>query len=253
MKVPIALGLLVFLSQFSIWAASIISIKSPLRVLWSLLAIAVNVACYLAYHKGSNRWIDDRNTRAAIDSMWASVAFSAVERLLCSKWNLDAGGPEACRPRQRKSSKFRSGYTIDLLANLRGVGRPWQVKGVPRFSSADPQYVPSRTTFLAQRFVSMICCILIVDLCTQVAHPDPNSYTLETIPVLSRNDRLPIDATVFRLTSTVCFWLRSAFGLMMVTDAASFVAVGSRLSNPQEWPPLMGSPTELYTIRKLWG
>lgn len=253
MEATIALGLLAFLSQFSTWAASIISIKSPLRDFCSLLAIGINVACFFAYDKGSNGWIEDRNTRAVIDSVWASNVFSAIERLLCSKWSLDAGGPEAYRPRQRESSKSRSGYTIDLLANPRGIGKPWQVKGVPPFSSADPQYVPSRTMFLAQRFVSMICCILIVDLCTQAVPPNQNLYTLETIPVLGRKDRLPTDAIVFRLTSTVCFWLRSAFGLMMMTNAASIVAVGSRLSNLQEWPPLMGSPTELYTIRKFWG
>ena len=77
--------------------------------------------------------------------------------------------------------------------------------------------------------------------------------TLDTIPVLSRKDRLPTDVIVFRMISTVIFWLRSAFGLMMVTDAASIVAVGSRLSNLQDWPPLMGSPAELYTIKNSGG
>ena len=253
MEAPIALGLLAILSQFSTWAASIVSIKSPLRDIWSLLAIGVNVACFFAYDKGSNSWIEDRNTRAVLSSVWAGNVFGAIEKLLCSKWNLDAGGPEDYRPRQGKSSKSTSGYTIDLLANPRGVGKAWQVKGVPPFSSTDPKYVPSRTKFLAQRLVSMICCILIVDLCAQAMPANKNLGTLDTIPVLSRKDRLPTYAIVFRMISTVIFWLRSAFGLMMVTDAASIVAVGSRLSNIQDWPPLKGSPAELYTIRKFWG
>lgn len=253
MEPAIALGLLLFLTQFYQLAASVISTKSPSRNIWSLLAIGISVACFFAYDKGSYDWIEDRNTRALLGIFFAGHAFAAIDKLICRKWNWDAGGPEAYRLVQRKSSKSRSGYTIDFLANPRGVGTPWQVKGVPTFSSADPKYVPSRARFLAQRFVSMMCCILIVDLCEQAMPPKKNLYTLETIPVLSRNDRLPTDAIVFRLISTVMFWLRSALGLIMVTDAASIIAVGCKLGNVQEWPPFMGSPAELYTIRKFWG
>ena len=254
MEASIILGLLVFFSQSSVWAASLSTIRSPLRPAWCLIAVAINVACFIVYDHLGEELIGKQTTRAVLGTAWISNAWGSFQKLLVTKWNLEAGGPDEYRAyRSETKSPDLSRYTSDLLNNPRGIGRPWQVKGVPQFSSHDPKYVPSRRKFLARRVLSCMCCYLTVDLCAQPVPKSPKLYALEYIPMLNRVDSLSVDLLFFRMTSTIIFWLKSACGLIMVHDFIAFAAVAIQLSEPKNWPPLFGSPTELYTIRNFWG
>lgn len=255
MASALTFALRIFLTQFSTWAASVINVTSPLRNFCCLLAVAINLACFFAYDNSSDEIIEKRNTRAVVGTAFAGNVYASFEKLFCSKWNLDAGGPDRYRYRQRRTqpSKSLSRYTLDLLSNPRAIGQPWQVKGVPHFSSLEPKYVPSRAKFLAMHFASFVCCILVLDLCAYAIPPSTKLYSEEAIPVFRSIGSLSTNLTMFRLTSTIVFWLRSALSLIIAVDVAASVAVAFRLSNPQDWPPLMGSVYELYTIRKFWG
>ena len=253
MASALTLALQLFLTQFSTWAASLIDVKHPLRNFCSLLAVALNLACLFAYDNSSDEVIEKRNTRAVVATTLAGSVYTSFERLVCSKWNLDAGGPDRYRQRRTQPSKSLSRYTLDLLSNPRAIGQPWQAKGVPPFSSLDPKYVPSRAKFLAMHFASFVCCVLVLDLCAYALPPSTELYSKEAIPVFGCISGLSTNLTMFRLTSTIFFWLRLALSLIIAVDAAASVAVACGLSNPQDWPPLLGSPRELYTIRKFWG
>ena len=249
----LSLTLSLFLTMFSTWAASVINVKSPLRNFCCLLAVFINLVCLLTFDNSSDEVIERRNTRAVMSSTFAGHAFTSFERLFCGKWNLDAGGPERYRQRRTQPSKSLSRYTLDLITNPRAIGRPWQVKGVPHFSSLEPKYVPSRAKFLVMHFVSFVCCVLVLDLCAYTIPPDTKLYSEEAIPVFGCIGGLSTNLTMFRLTSTVIFWLRSALLIIISFDVATLVTVASGLNDPQDWPPLMGSPYDLYTIRKFWG
>ena len=211
------------------------------------------LACCFAFDNSSDEPIENRKSRAAIGTVFTGCFFASFEKLLCSKWNVDARGPEAYRQIQRRPSKSVSRYALDLLANPRGIGQPWQVKNVPHFSSLDPKYVPSRAKFLATRFASFVCCVLVLDLSAYAIAPSRELYSEETIPVFSYVGSLSTNLTLFRLGSTIVFWLQLALSMITAVDGAALVAVASGLSNPQDWPPLVRSPRELYTIRKFWG
>ena len=249
----LALSLSLFLTLSSTWVASTINVKSPWRNSCSLVAIAILVACFFSYDNGSDELIPNRKTRAAIGTAFAADIFVYFEKLLCSKWNLDAGGPEMYRRRQTQPSKSVSRYALDLWVNPRGIRQPWQVKNVPHFSSLDPKYVPSRAKFLVTRFASFVCCVLVLDLSAYAITPSTKLYPEEAVPVFGCVGSLSTNLTMFRLGSTVVVWLQFALTIISAMDVAALVAVAFGLSNPQDWPPLMGSPYELYTIRNFWG
>ena len=253
MRPALTLALLMSLAQLSPWAASAINVKSSWRSFCGLLALAIVLTCFVAYDNSSHELIERRNTRAVIGTVFTGLFFASFERLFCTKWNWDAGGPDKYRQTATQPPKSLSRYTLDVLSNPRFIGRPWQVKGVPPFSSSEPAYVPSPTKFLAMHFASFVCCILVLDLCAYAIPPSTTLYSEEAIPVFRCIGGLSTNLTMFRLTSTIVFWLRSALGLIMALDFTALVAVASGLSTPRDWPPLLGSPYELYTIRKFWG
>ena len=253
MASALILALLMFLTQFSTWVASIINVKSPRRIFCCLFAISINLACFFAYDSSSNELVEDKTARAAIATMFPVSFFASFEKLLCSKWNLEAGGPDTYRQKQTQPSKSLSRYTLDLLSNPRGIGQPWQVKGVPHFSSTEPSYVPSRARYLAMRFASLVCCVLLRDLCAYTVPPSTKLYSDEAIPVFGCIDSLSTNLTMFRFTSTIFCWLHNALSITIAVDVVALVAIASGLSNPRDWPPVLGSLQELYTVRKFWG
>ena len=243
---------------FSTWAASLTNPNQPTSYLWRLLVVVFNVICALEYLNNAHKYIDKPSSRANLGTVIVGTAFASLDKLFLSRWSLDAGGPEKHRRRPKPVSKSAAKpkltqYTTDFLPNPRGIGRPWQVKNVPHFSSSDPHYTPSRTKFLMRTAVNLVLCVLIMDAVTQITPTDPEVYSLQLIPVFGRSKDFSPKELMFRMQSTVIFWLNSALNLEMNVLFAALVAVGTGLNSPQEWPPLFGSVKDLYTIRKLWG
>ena len=242
----------------STWAASLPNPKQSTSYLWRLLALAFNAICALEYINNAYKYVEKPSSRANLGTAILGTAFASLDKLFLSRWSLDAGGPEKYRRRPKPGSKPAkqsnlTRYTIDFLPNPRGIGRPWQVKNVPHFSSSDPHYIPSRTNFLTRTVVILVLCVLTMDAITQNTPTDPEIYSLELIPIFGRTKDFSIEELVFRMQSTVIFWLNSALNLEMNVLFAALIAVGTGINSPQDWPPLFGSVKELYTIRKFWG
>ena len=242
----------------SAWAASLTNPKHPTSYLWRLLAVAFNAICALEYLNNAHKYIDKPSSRANLGTAILGTALSSLDKLFLSRWSLDAGGPEKHRRKSKTGSKSvvqpkLTQYTIDFLPNPRGIGRPWQVKNVPHFSRSDPRYIPSRTKFLTRTAVILVLCVLTMDGITQLTPTDPEVYSLQLIPVFGRSKDFSPRELMFRMQSTVIFWLNSALNLEMNVLFAALVVVGTGLNSPQDWPPLFGSVRDLYTIRKFWG
>ena len=243
---------------FSMWAASLTNPKHPTSNVWRLLAVALNGICALEYINNAHKYVDKPSSRANLGTAIIGTAFISLDKLFLSRWSLDAGGPEKHRRRPKPGSKSAAQrkltqYTIDFLPNPRGIGRPWQVKNVPHFSSSNPHYIPSRKKFLARTAVIVVLCVLAMDVITQLTPTDSELYSLELIPLFGRTKGFSPRELMFRMQSTVIFWLNSALNLEMNVLFAALVAVGTGLNSPQDWPPLFGSVKELYTVRKFWG
>ena len=240
------------------WAASLMNPQHSNSYLWRLLAVAVNAICALEYTNNAEKYIEKSSLRGTFGTVVIGTAFTSLDKLFLSRWSLDAGGPEKYRQRPKPGSRTAARpkfiqYTVDFLTNPRGTARPWQVKNVPHFSSSDPHYIPSRTNFLTRSAVILVFCVLIMDFITQSTPPDPELYSLELIPLFGRNKAFSIRELVFRMQSTVMFWLNGALNLKSYVLLGALLAVGTGLNSPQDWPPLFGSVKDLYTVRKFWG
>lgn len=192
--------------------------------------------------------------------LWVAITF---ERLICSQWNYDAGGPDKYQStsmRKKDDAIADHGHeqllpantyfawAIDLLFNSRGIGHPWQLKTTP------PAYRPDETksNFLFWRLVS---CVISFALTLGAAYqPEPPAHLLTARHVYSlrRIDEMNLEEVIFKFLSalgflvgiytTVC-WMANVFILFVVsTSMYDFRTCRSNF----------GSPLEAFTIRRFW-
>ena len=206
--------------------------------LWSFVAIGFNTACALHYINNSKNYVDDPATRAVLGTVFIANVFLAIEKLILSKWTSDAAGPEEFRKRTGSNAKplghaLSPRYVLDLLFNPRGLGRPWQVKNIPRFFINDPDYIPSKRESLIWSFVGLLLCFSVLDLESLLPRPDPRLYSLDLIPVFSRDRSFSSEEIIFRVGSTIIYWVNGACGMAMNLHFLAFVAVATGISNPK--------------------
>lgn len=230
------------------------SLRYPAVVLISILCWAFLSTIH--YHMENRTW----------KAIWCSVATSfplvSVEKLLLSRWSYDARGPEAYRKKndavKRGEEKPRPNSTLehildrlifalDTLFSTRGLGKPWEVKGIP------PGHVSSRRAFLLRTAMSTFFFLFIVTLAGSQPLPDPDLVSLRRIPLLTRLANVTSEELLVRSLVTIGFGF-SAFCLLSASHGLfDLLFVGTGLSSPAISRPGFGSFRELYTIRRLWG
>ncbi len=192
---------------------------------------------------------------------------------LLSKWSFENHGPLMVAPStsQEFKAKDDSGDTksqkdvtnsiwsrgkFGLLTatSFRHSGTSYEVKNVPRFSSRDPSYIPSRWEFLRQKAATALTCYLVLDLFGLFSDPTTNaaSFSPEMIPFFARLDQVSSQEVIRRLVTT----LGVGFGVYCVElgvhSIVAFLDVGLGISEVQQWRPLFGSLKDAYTVRRFW-
>jgi len=140
-----------------------------------------------------------------------------------------------------------------MIFSPRSVGRPWQVKNVPRFYSNDPSYVPSRGAFLLRTSALAVLCFLIHDISAAQPPPDVRLVAASKEAFFSRFSDISSEDLVFRIASTIGFWVNAAAYLNLFPYAWALVSVASGLGKPADWPSSFDSPTTAYSVRQFWG
>lgn len=221
------------------------------------------------FHLTVHYRVENRMMKAIPAGTTVGTILGAVERLLVNRWYYEAGGPEAYQKRRqingravskktdeavpKQPAKSRLRFTYDMLCSPRSVGKPWQVKNVPRFSSSDPSYVPSRRAFLLHVFALSVLCFLIFDILSSQPPPNARLVAATQQPFFGRISDVTLEELIFRVASSLGYWISAAAYLSLLTYICAFFAVASGLDKPVDWPSNFDSPTTAYSVRQFWG
>ncbi|RDW66633.1 hypothetical protein BP5796_09382 [Coleophoma crateriformis] len=149
---------------------------------------------------------------------------------------------------------FRQG--TDLVFNKRLIGTAQEVKGVPKFSSKDPSYVPSKTQFVAFRATRALLLYLFLGMLLREPPPEivnicrPSDRT--PFPIRLVQGTVGIEEYITRLALTLSFQMSSVLFQMLGHDCVSLIAVGILNNDPAAWPPRFSSITTAYSVRRFW-
>lgn len=252
-------------AQLSVLGAAAFT-KSSSSIRYVAVAFMTAIACY--FHLTVHEHMNNRLWKTFPAGIVIGAVLTAIERLLISKWNYEAGGAEEYRkkvtlngstttrakfPAPYEPASSRLWFTLDTAFSPHGVGHPWQVKNVPHFSSKDPSYVPTRQSFLVRRLALIALCCIIYDVSAAQPPPEERLVSATKQSFFSRIGDITREELIFRIVCTVGFWIGSAAVLNLFTNTYAFLVVSLGISEPAAWPPSFDSPTEAYSVRQFWG
>ncbi|KAF8993368.1 membrane bound O-acyl transferase family-domain-containing protein [Cyathus striatus] len=132
----------------------------------------------------------------------------------------------------------RSKWALDFMFNYRLIG--W---------THEPRHVlPPHPTESKWQFVrsGIVKCIMYYALCDI-------AQTLIWYTPLHKWRETSIMAIGFRVMHTAMYAFTGSLGPNIVYTAASIIAVTISLTDPSEWPPVLGRWSDAYTVRRFWG
>ena len=191
-----------------------------------------------------------------------------VDLALRSKWCFESHGPsvpvysaQSSRQVKQASNAGRSTladrlyFGFSSALNARMIGTPWQVKGVPPFLTKDNTFVPTRSQFLLRTCLRLLTAYLVLDLLTAWGDLDKNPviYSPDLIPLFRRVGEVTVEQLVIRLITTIALWTSIYCIMTILYSVVSLIAVLSDASEARSWPPVYGSLSNAYTIRRFWG
>ena len=148
-------------------------------------------------------------------------------------------------------NRIRFGYFAAVTT--RNVGSAFEIKGIPRFSEENPSYVPSKTTFLAQKATLLCFCLLTVDFITALAQPEQNAVKFDRSRISWTDPaNFSTEALVVRTSSVLGFGISLYCIIQVLMGSLAFSAVALGISEPKHWPPGFGPVSEAYTLRRFW-
>lgn len=242
--------------------------SSPLRP----AAVALLLAFCVLLETTAHEKIDNRSWKCIATVLAITIPLTAFANLLVDNVNFAAGGPEreavqktcfngvAAAQGEKKAIGVLAGpqssrfwFAVEQATSRRRIGTPWQIKNVPPFSSRDPGYIPSRSSFLLKTTTSIFYCQLIWYIGATQQLPDTALVAIDKQPLLSRFREVTVEEIVFRAACTAISYVQIVATLKIFPHVFGFVAVASGLSEPAAWPSSFGALSELYSIRQFWG
>lgn len=127
-------------------------------------------------------------------------------------------------------------WAIQFRGSPRGIG--WKHEPTHALPSAPPN--ESRLEFVLRMMKRIFWGILFLDLIGILSLYEPPEH-------------LGISQVWFYFRRVLQHWTSTYFGLSTVHALISIIFVLLRLSLPSEWPPLVGSLSDAYTVKRFWG
>ena len=150
------------------------------------------------------------------------------------------------------SSRFSFGQEVS--GTVRGPGTSWEVKGLPHFSSTDPQWIPSPTVFIAWKLAIIIPCFFLNEYVMDARLAVDHDLMLPSrVPFLTRVGEITQDEVVARLIVGVWTWTHGYCFMQMFFGFPALIAVCFKPSEVALWRPAFGSIQDAYTVRGFWG
>ena len=200
---------------------------------------------------------------AAGAAFWNVVSCS--DRLILRRWDYEnydgshAGKDPGRNDKREKSDNShypstRMGFGSEVSGAARGVGLPWEVKNVPRFSKTVPNFVPARGAFILVQIIAVVSCYCLHNFSvTTTLSLDPQFVDLKHIPLLTRGSDLSIQELKARTIAVIGYWAIQYSMMQFFYSAAGLISAVSNPHDIKSWRPLFGSPSDSYTLRNFWG
>ncbi|MCJ1344594.1 hypothetical protein MMC31_002797 [Peltigera leucophlebia] len=267
-----SLSSLIPLSCFSISTFSaLVALNAPQPCRPALLGIVIAFAI-LAFR--SITYLTDAADRASILGLFILIWLSHITTTLCVE--------EHTLPRQGRSWDWQAAYKMVwngrwLRTGEQGLNlgkdappdgtsfrenkRPMDLQRWTFPSEKDAKF-SRRRSFLLKRLCSVVTIYGLNRLYWKLfLEPHPTVFQ-----PLDFSDFLPSKESYFRRIHTVTLretiirfgavfhFVWSAWAVFTgAHDILAFLFVGIGLDEPDDWPPLYGSPGQMYTIRRFWG
>jgi hypothetical protein len=126
------------------------------------------------------------------------------------------------------------------LFTARGIGWNWEVDRLPVREKQSREY------FLFRTFLRIVCCYLLLDVCT---------LSLGMFPYIQAPVRGPFFDQPF-VAQVILTWLHQ-LGAFVYIDLpytlAAFLAVATSFQDPSSWPPMFGNLSDAYLVSRAWG
>lgn len=153
------------------------------------------------------------------------------------------------------SSRFSRFFTSFFLPhNTRYIGTPWIVKNVPRFSTTDSAYIPTRGHFLLQSSAVFVLVYMVIDATNLLPPPNIDVQLPESKQaVLTRLSEVDLEEFLTRAIGVFFGCIVSACYVLLHFYFTALLAVGSGFSEPNSWPPIFGNFAGAWSIRQFWG
>jgi hypothetical protein len=177
----------------------------------------------------------------AASLLWVQC-LSASEILLVSRVHSGQLAPQRHIVAQARSA-------LGLLWNMRRIGTRWQVKNVPSVEGLQKQ---SRSQFILRRLAATGAAYLFVDIIVSLPPAEPALLHPDKAALFPPHG-LGTEDLIFRTIMTASYWITTGVLNLFMTNVGAIFAVLAGLSKPSDCPPLYGSFTDAYSIRRFWG
>ncbi|KAL6230117.1 hypothetical protein BDW75DRAFT_248933 [Aspergillus navahoensis] len=222
------------------------------------VALALIMLLAASVHHTIVAWEQHRSLAAMLSTNSLVFAAQAPDLFLHSGVTYNEHYEWLCRTKGHRppfTLLQRARWACAMSNNGRRIGTKWQVVPTHPFDPDRPDYIPTRTTFLVHRLLTIVLwCIVLYFLGGPPFHfAFPPYITRERQEVLLDEYNLALYALPSR------FWLSMSFILGLSTlqrvnyNILSVIAVALRLSDPEDWPPMKGPFLGTWSVRRFWG
>ena len=164
--------------------------------------------------------------------------------------------PKEKRNKVDTEDTFKSRYNFgsNVVNSIRGLGTTFEVKYVPQWSATDSKYIPSPTSFVATRLITILLCIYLNSWCIKTrARVDQTLVQQSKIPFFTRINEITIDDVQTRFTIGLIQWVQGYCILQFLFGIPGLIIVLLNPSELQNMRPDFGPVSEAYTLRGWWG
>jgi hypothetical protein len=150
-------------------------------------------------------------------------------------------------------------FGLNTVNSQRNVLTPQRARDIPPFSSKDPEWVPDRNQFLLRRGAVMLVSLLVIDMMT--SSPGDSSGNAVTFAQYKTALYRPLGELLAnggeelktRIMATFAQWFGLYVVMTWIHSTIAFFTVLLGFYQPEAWPPLFGSITEMWNLRQHWG
>ena len=191
----------------------------------------------------------------ALLSRWSYETHGSAPEFSFKKSSEQLGSSAKQPPMSTSSFWKRAWFGWCSMWAFRHVGSPYEVRNVPPFFQTDPNYTPSRWTFVVQETLKATACYIALDMMGMRAAPKNNGelFNKSLIPFFRRLNSVTFFELKLRALSIFGFAFTFYCVIQGFSSAAGALTVSLHFSDVKSWRPPFGSISDAYSLGNVWG